>query len=411
MYIFAEPVTEDEVTEIQSSNAAKIQDFESRILGLSRGDAAGETHEVDPKWADIQASVQEAMDKDELGLDDSTEEKSEGSDGHESDEKGVSREGFTKDDSDSGATAADDAADVAEEEGDEDENGVEERDEGNENDEDDDEASESQDEDEDEGNSEEGEQDEDIRVTEVMNEQAAEAYEQKTSACVLGREHGCVLHDRNSSHERAVDDSANDAEDSVGSSKPSSSDILDQPAVNDEQPIATTLQDSTTPKHDEQSSSETTGEKQQFLSFEKTEGFQTQADTPFIEEIDQVTAGDGGAVSRKDILAMTLTLRNKVNNAFVLRPENLTSTDKWSIEYSLVEVADKHRAWSLYEACQARRKKKLDAPMPEEDAEVINYYIKNLRKLSQQGREWRREMDEKDSDKPVRVLWRKKGES
>ena len=124
----------------------------------------------------------------------------------------------------------------------------------------------------------------------------------------------------------------------------------------------------------------------------------TQADAPFLEEIDQ-TAGP-----LRDVLAMTLTVRNKVNGSFVLRPENITAADRWSLEYSLVDVPDAGRARALYEACRARRKKKLDAPMPVEDEAMMNYYMRNLRTLSEQGRQWRKDMDEKDRGRPVQIL-------
>ena len=50
------------------------------------------------------------------------------------------------------------------------------------------------------------------------------------------------------------------------------------------------------------------------------------------------------------ILAMTLTLRNKVNGSYILRPENLTKDDDWSVEYTLSPVAEERRAWALYQA-------------------------------------------------------------
>lgn len=66
MYIFAEPVTEDQMQEVQTRNAAKIEAFEREVLGLA-------PHEInaverDNKWEEIQADVQETMDRDEQSL-------------------------------------------------------------------------------------------------------------------------------------------------------------------------------------------------------------------------------------------------------------------------------------------------------------------------------------------------------
>ena len=106
------------------------------------------------------------------------------------------------------------------------------------------------------------------------------------------------------------------------------------------------------------------------------------------------------------ILAMTLTLRNKVNGSYILRPENLTKDDDWSVEYTLSPVAEERRAWALYQACQTRRKKKLDDNQPDRDAQKVDFYIQNLRKLTRSGREFQKEMAERDKARPLQVLGR-----
>lgn len=71
MYVFAEPVTEEQVAEIQSRNSAQVQEFERKVLNLTRGNGSETNHaqKLDPNWEKIQADVQEAMEKDELSVD------------------------------------------------------------------------------------------------------------------------------------------------------------------------------------------------------------------------------------------------------------------------------------------------------------------------------------------------------
>lgn len=58
---------------------------------------------------------------------------------------------------------------------------------------------------------------------------------------------------------------------------------------------------------------------------------------------------------RDSLFAMYVTIRNKVNNEPVERPENLRSSDKWDIEYAMEELHGE-RAAKLYRSCQKRRK-------------------------------------------------------
>ena len=130
--------------------------------------------------------------------------------------------------------------------------------------------------------------------------------------------------------------------------------------------------------------------------------YQTQADQPFLDSIDQeaAKADIDAESSSEDILAMTLTLRNKVNGEDVRRPENMTVADEWSVEYSLVEVPVPSKARALYKACQSRRSKKME----HEDSDVVSGYVQKLRNLSENGRAWRKEQDQRDEKEPLHVL-------
>lgn len=54
------------------------------------------------------------------------------------------------------------------------------------------------------------------------------------------------------------------------------------------------------------------------------------------------------------LLGMVLTIRNKVNDKFVTRPENLTKDDTWEVEYNMEELEDE-RAHRLFRMCERRR--------------------------------------------------------
>ena len=415
MYVFAEPVTEEQVAEVQSQNEEKIREFERNILGLTHGeDIEGQdTQEDDSKWEDIQASVQEAMDKDELSLDNHAEdsetndEASEEADAesyrHEVTDEGplfVGKEGDVED-IDMIATAAgvdEEEDDKNQEEGQllrDGEDQDEERHEG----ENDEEEVEEGAEDENEDGREEQRGEENLLEDDVELQEKAE-----------------YIDDSQADHPGSVQNAAAACEDSInGAQVPpnvESSHVTASEAgggtstIIEEHPASVDENPGTPPENDRSPGTEAepcTAQDTSTLQNDNQD-FATEADRPFLDSIDQENTQADSQSTSSDILAMTLTLRNKVNGKFVLRPENLTAKDKWSIEYSLVEVSTQMRAQALYRACQQRRKKKLDAPMMAEDAEVITGYLRNLRNISTKGKKWREEQDKMDSKRPVQVL-------
>ncbi|GAD91491.1 mitochondrial mRNA processing protein PET127, putative [Paecilomyces variotii No. 5] len=105
----------------------------------------------------------------------------------------------------------------------------------------------------------------------------------------------------------------------------------------------------------------------------------------------------------RDLLAMTLLVRNFVNGRPVARPMNFTANDKWTIEYELSEMKPS-RTQALYDAVQKRRWKALEGRGEDETDLAANVYIRKLRDISKQGREWREEQDKIDKEKGVVVL-------
>jgi hypothetical protein len=108
--------------------------------------------------------------------------------------------------------------------------------------------------------------------------------------------------------------------------------------------------------------------------------------------------------SNIDLLAMTLTIRNKVNGAYVVRPEKICPNDHWSVEYALAEVPKLEQSQTLYQKTQRRRALILKRDKKDAKSNFHQSYARKLTALSSQGRKWREEQNEIDRAKPVTVL-------
>ncbi len=409
MYVFAEPVTEEEVAEIQSRNSAKIQEFERNILGLTHGNNSGVEHgqEVDPKWKKIQADVQKAMENDELSVDGPGQVQEEiGEDAQRTEsptnrpevfEQGPLYARYSAAGADNDATAAS-AGNDEEEDDIEDDDDVEVEDEDEREDEDEeDREKEGEEEEEDRDDNEVGE------IEESRRQEAVEFLEGEADISTTE----AIEAESKMGRDTANEDDAALSKDRTLEVQNDANLLTEEPNKDDAPGTAfgqESMNEGAEPKNDGENtwipspSSVAEGEDQP--------EYQIQADQSFLDSINQeVTQAQAAAeISSEDVLAMTLTLRNKVNGEYVLRPDQMTASDEWSIEYSLTEVSERTRAMALYKACQRRRSKKMDAPLVPEDAETVNGYIRKLRELSAQGRRWRQQQDSRDRKMPVQVL-------
>ncbi|KAF4555427.1 mRNA degradation protein pet127-like protein [Elsinoe fawcettii] len=68
---------------------------------------------------------------------------------------------------------------------------------------------------------------------------------------------------------------------------------------------------------------------------------------------------NSATTTTRPLLAWTLTTSSTVNSKPVTRPENLSSSDTWELQYALKRIADPARAWAFYERTKTRRKKAL----------------------------------------------------
>ena len=380
MYIFAEPVTEEQVAEIQSQNEARVEAFNRNILGLHRGkeiESQEDEEEDDSRWENIQADVQEAMEKDEFSVDDPSKEQDVEDDEFEeseptSDEKGAINQGALYTNKSNAHSDEDVFPTAAGSEGDKDGIDVVEDDE----------------EVEEQGQK----QDDEIDQAQSEEEESNEVSEEI---------------ERSAENEELVEnvEEDSDTEESLGEHK--SVNPSEDESQSSEQSATATSENMNEAEDDTQAASDAEAGRQYVPSMlgAEEEEFPTEADQPFIDSINEELAeADEAASSGQNILAMTLTVRNKVNGKFVLRPDHFTAEDSWSIEYSLTKIASQRRARTLYEACQARRKKHLDTPEAPEEGEALSSYLRNLRELSAKGKKWRNRMDKENSKKPTQVL-------
>ena len=124
------------------------------------------------------------------------------------------------------------------------------------------------------------------------------------------------------------------------------------------------------------------------------------ADTAFLDEI--IRESDEVVDSKPEVLGMVLTIRNKVNKSYVLRPTNLGVRDDWAVEYALENIKAP-RAWPLYQACKLRRKKTLETLDKPDEQVAANFYLQQMRRLSREGKKYRKQMNRADEGRPIVV--------
>lgn len=363
MYVFAEPMSEAQVQEIQSKNAADIEEFERSVLGLKSEAPSEENEQVnETKRADIEASVQEVTNQDEMSpLVTNTDQESsfvvakDTSSGpsHERSYIGgpLYRKNTNEEQDNENFTASssvgDGQVDIGDGRGCDDETRVD---------------------------------DEQKDVEEASNE-------------VDGDEAG-------------VDADLESQEDDIGRK---GNGELSETGTGGEHGALSTAVGLDNMGHDQVITSNE--ESQQTLADDDTSSPSPELSDFDCREVSEQThiIGAEAAGARNDsldvyheVLAMKLRVRNKVNGQYVLRPLELSSADDWTVEYSLAEIQDAQRAWYLYQSCKLRRQKMLDTARSE-NSQTLNH-AHFLREKSREGAIWRRAMDKEDEARPRVVL-------
>lgn len=102
-----------------------------------------------------------------------------------------------------------------------------------------------------------------------------------------------------------------------------------------------------------------------------------------------------------ELYGLILTIRNKVDGEYVVRPENLDAKQRWTVEYALEEIPER-RANTLYRMVLNRRRNLL---YPDDgydkDAKWYHMFRGRLDAYSQSGRSFRRREDARLRDEPV----------
>lgn len=113
------------------------------------------------------------------------------------------------------------------------------------------------------------------------------------------------------------------------------------------------------------------------------------------ETVDNIAKGD-------DVLGMIVTLRNKVDGKFVTRPDDLTRKSTWEVHYTIEELA-KDRASKIYRQTIERRSKMLAKTDDDATKKWNSGFKQKLEELSKAGRAWRRAEIQKAKAYPVYV--------
>lgn len=333
MYIFAQPIEEEEVEKIQSSNKDKVEAFEKDVLGLHSEETEKERA---AEWERLQATVEARIENDGDGIGETDTE-------------------IMLEDKESEGDATDSA--VADLESD-----VDELDETN--------------------VVVDGETQVDaLEATEsnnaVRDDVVEESFEVET-----------VEPDESMAAEESVDIETQEEQASTADANGKEEEVFEEDATEEpEEPVsAETLEPELVENEDlvsEQQAEETAAKD--------------------AAEIDMMAAS--GPTNNEPILAMYLTIRNKVNGKTVPRPDDLSPSDDWKVEYALAEIPDRVKAHALLEASMRRRQKALTKRDEDEGQNSWNsQYLENIRKLSDEGRSYRKEVDEREKETPKRVL-------
>ncbi|KAK4169178.1 mitochondrial protein Pet127-domain-containing protein [Cladorrhinum sp. PSN259] len=102
------------------------------------------------------------------------------------------------------------------------------------------------------------------------------------------------------------------------------------------------------------------------------------------------------------VYGVILTVRNKVNGKYVERPEDLKEGHSWDVEYAMEEI-EGERAEKIYKMVLARRQKVLDNDSEKRDTAWATMFQGKLAKYSNQGRRFRKTETQNFRTRPVHV--------
>jgi hypothetical protein len=433
-YIFAEPMEEEQIDEIQKSNRAEILKFEQDVLGLNqKTDEELLKEKKDAEWEVLRAKVEASMEKDELDIQEAKEiaenvlEDSEFWDELSPDEKHsainelVNSAAFNEAEEEAESETV--PVDDADEDGDEDEdtNGLAEEEDSI--DEDEEVEEEELDEEDAESNEEEIEETdgdgtvskEEIEEKETMLDRTEieESREEVATEAIFEEIVPEESHEEintNGIEKEVFDDAQATTEESViEDSEARFESLVTESDFEKPETVGDDTSGQSNSEHTETVSTE--GDDENTSTAAENSETDEARSTESLSDTVSVTSPDASTEATKPkspVFAMTLTIRNLVNGEYVERPTELSKDDKWTIEYALVDSIAEERAQNLYEACKKRRSQALSSEKKESN--YFNSYLENLRAISQQGRAWREGQNEIDSASPTKRLDVRDGE-
>ncbi|KAM3071947.1 hypothetical protein ACMFMG_008413 [Clarireedia jacksonii] len=383
MYIFAEPIEEDEIQKIQDTNKAAIEEFERRVLGLHQDKSENELLEEkkNAEWADLRAQVEESMEKDELDAKNARAIAENLLARHEV--TGLTLEEVEQRVEDFLAASQYNEND---DEDDEDENDTEDRVMEEEEEEEDEEDDDDEGEENDESDENDEENDEDDDEEEHDRDEDAEEHEtDETEKNISSEINEVTLVET----QGLLVDPAEEATDSAAvSTETESTDTMKESSNEGQDGEPGAIEQENSPESQEAS------DKANDVDYEVTD-----------EDTGEKILGTAlDEEDSKEILAMHLTIRNKVDGEYVVRPERLSKEQNWTVEYALTEIDGGVKSMNLYKACKARRRTALTKSEQKEEDVRNNLFIENLKRLADKGRQWRKQQDEVERNLPVKTL-------
>lgn len=363
MYIFAEPMTEDQVEEIQSSDRAKTREIEQALLGNLTDEPPSKPGQEERcnDWAKIEASVKEAMHSDEMSLINDTPGNGLSTQPVDSYD-GKTPDGTVEDnehvesstDGQNPAAALDDNAPI-----------------------------------EDADNSHDLSATSDGLLSEENVQESDNSHDLSATGNELPSEEN--VQEPDDSHELSATSSELLSEENA--QEPDSHDLSTAGGgiLSEEEENAQ--------ESDNNHDLHTTGDG--LLSVDNSpepndaaeNDFDVSGDAEFLDSTDKAIS----ATAHIKVCAWVLSIRNKVNGQYIDRPDRLTPSDKWEVDYSLTEVTDPAHAQILYQACQLRRREQVENSREHKDTKFFGI----LRNLSKLGADWRQKLDKAEKGKPI----------
>jgi len=339
-YVFAEPFTEKAIEDIQKTSKAKIEKFEKAVLGVVSKEYSEEDQEKE--WAKIRARVEESVDDDEAG-----------------------REALSGTDDisnlDSDLDNADENADVAD-------------------------------------------NDDQTNAAELSKE---ERELRDIISATKGAEDQALEHEEDESVEEGSSGEGNDTalEDSVEEGVESDETTIAEPDEDEsDQSVEPDSEDS-----DEGSEVDTAEESSDATESEENDDYIDEDSLPITRVATGPRGGRASITANKnapirEMMAMTLTIRNKINGQYHIRPSKLKSTDKWEVEHALSEIQDPQRIATLYQMSLDRRERANNRTVDLNKDSFNSVFLQRIKNMNQRGREWRKQQSDLDKARPVKVL-------